>query len=107
MCVDNSRVGRFYRDVDDWRGALGRRMLCPDTGGKETQHMSTQFKPTNLIPASDTAAEHNVSVRTLNRWLGNPDLHFPRPIRINNRRYFLRGELDQWKVERAQASREE
>jgi hypothetical protein len=47
------------------------------------------------------AQRYDVSVRTLERWDLKPELGFPKPIRINGRRYRDLAELEAW--ERAQA----
>ena len=47
------------------------------------------------------AQRYDVSVRTLERWDLKPELGFPKPIRINGRRYRDLAELEA--LERAQA----
>jgi predicted DNA-binding transcriptional regulator AlpA len=48
-------------------------------------------------------ARYGISDMSLHRWLNNPDLNFPRPMKINRRRYFLEVDLIAW--ERARAGR--
>jgi hypothetical protein len=43
------------------------------------------------------AAELGVCSRTLDRWLHDAALGFPRPRVVNNRRYFERDAIDSWK----------
>ena len=57
----------------------------------------------NLIPAPHVCGRYNRNERTLDRWLKDEGLGFPRPIYIKNRRYFREAELVAW--ERAQASK--
>lgn len=57
-----------------------------------------------LIPAPAIAAELGVNIRTLDRWLRDPDLAFPKPVRIKTRNYFPRAEIDNWKNTRLRAS---
>jgi hypothetical protein len=58
----------------------------------------------NLIPAPQViGGRYNRNERTLDRWLKDEELGFPRPIYIKNRRYFRESELVAW--ERAQASK--
>ena len=45
----------------------------------------------SLLPAAQVLARYCISDMTLFRWLKNPHLKFPKPIRINGRRY--------WRVE--------
>jgi len=42
------------------------------------------------------AQRYDVSVRTLERWDLKPELGFPKPIRINGRRYRDAAKLDAW-----------
>ena len=41
-----------------------------------------------LLPARKTQQRYDVADRTLDRWLSDPGLNFPRPVVINRRRYF-------------------
>jgi predicted DNA-binding transcriptional regulator AlpA len=54
-----------------------------------------------LLPARRVMARYQVSDRTIDRWLDDPRLKFPRPIVINRRRYFRLSELMAWECERA------
>ena len=49
------------------------------------------------------AKKFGISTRTVDRWLKNDDLKFPRPIRINDRRYWASGDLDRWAAQRESA----
>jgi hypothetical protein len=55
------------------------------------------------LPARQVWTRFGVTDRTLDRWLANSALNFPRPLVINRRRYFLLDEIEEW--ERAQARR--
>ncbi|THD58343.1 MAG: DNA-binding protein [Bradyrhizobium sp.] len=56
----------------------------------------------NYIPAPQVSRQrYKKSERTLDRWLKDEDLGFPRPIYIRGRRYFREADLVEW--ERAQA----
>jgi hypothetical protein len=49
------------------------------------------------IPDSQVARDrYHVHPTTINRWDRNQALNFPKPIRINNRKYRDREELDEW-----------
>jgi predicted DNA-binding transcriptional regulator AlpA len=41
------------------------------------------------------------SQRTIDRWIVNPDLHFPKPCIINGRRFWDEADLAAWERERA------
>jgi predicted DNA-binding transcriptional regulator AlpA len=41
------------------------------------------------------------SLRTLDRWLADPRIGFPRPVRIGTRRYFSEREIAEFKAKKA------
>ena len=53
------------------------------------------------LPARMVWTRFCVTDRTLDRWLADPKLKFPRPMLIKTRRYFFLDEIEEW--ERAQA----
>jgi hypothetical protein len=59
--------------------------------------------PDNMLPAAMVWRRYGKTDRTLDRWLKDESLGFPRPVVIRNRRYFKEAELLDW--ERAQASK--
>jgi hypothetical protein len=54
-----------------------------------------------LIPDSRVAKRYSVTLRTLDRWDRRPELGFPPPRRIRNRKYRVLHELDIWDRENA------
>ena len=52
-------------------------------------------------PARKVCARYDIVDRTLDRWLADPAMGFPRPIVINTRRYFSEPELVAWERRRA------
>jgi hypothetical protein len=54
-----------------------------------------------ILPARAVWERYRVTGRTLDRWLANAELSFPRPIVINNRRYFDENQLIAWERARA------
>jgi predicted DNA-binding transcriptional regulator AlpA len=63
-------------------------------------------KPTEvLLPATPTRKRYGVSDMTLWRWENDADLGFPKPIRINGRRYWRIADLQAF--EARQASKQE
>jgi hypothetical protein len=57
-----------------------------------------------LLPARAVLARYGIVDRTLDRWLGNERLGFPRPLYVNRRRYFFEAELDRWERDKAAKS---
>jgi len=55
----------------------------------------------DLLPDKAVAERYSVCSRTIARWDRQPDLGFPKPIRINDRKYRRRHELEVWERERA------
>jgi len=53
------------------------------------------------LPARMVWTRFGVTDRTLDRWVADARLNFPRPMFINGRRYFFLDEIEGW--ERAQA----
>ena len=51
-----------------------------------------------LVPVTpDVADEFNRNPRTIKRWICDPKIGFPTPIRINNRLYVTRRALEDFK----------
>lgn len=67
----------------------------------DTGHSYTETGP--LIPARDVLKRYAVVDRTLDRWLANPELDFPRPFVVNGRRYFRENALLEWERRQARA----
>ena len=57
----------------------------------------------NMLPAAQVWKRYGKTDRTLDRWLKDEKLGFPRPVFIRSRRYFKEAELLDW--ERAQAGK--
>jgi predicted DNA-binding transcriptional regulator AlpA len=55
------------------------------------------------LPARLVWTRFGVTSRTLDRWIGDDDLGFPRPMLINKRRYFLLGEIEAWERQQARS----
>jgi hypothetical protein len=53
------------------------------------------------LPATAAAARYGVVPRTIDRWLARPELNFPRPHRVNRRRYWWLSQLRNWDRSRA------
>ncbi len=55
----------------------------------------------NLLSAPATQKYlGGISQMSLWRWLKNPDMHFPQPVRINTRRYWREADLQAWVASR-------
>lgn len=59
-----------------------------------------------LLPARGVWSRYGVTDRTLDRWLANDALSFPRPLVINRRRYFRERDLIAWERRRASSKSE-
>jgi N6-adenosine-specific RNA methylase IME4/predicted DNA-binding transcriptional regulator AlpA len=63
--------------------------------------------PTNISESSDrlptgaVARRYGVTQRSVDRWLADETLNFPKPLRICGRKYFLISELEKWERQRA------
>jgi predicted DNA-binding transcriptional regulator AlpA len=56
-----------------------------------------------LIPTRQVAERYHVTLRSIDRWIRDPELGFPKPIQINSRNYFNENELDAFDRRRAEA----
>jgi predicted DNA-binding transcriptional regulator AlpA len=50
-----------------------------------------------LVPQPKVEQEFDRTAMTLYRWLRDSALQFPRPVKIRNRNYWLRSDLDAFK----------
>jgi len=50
-----------------------------------------------LVPITDIAKEFCRCARTVKRWIADPEIGFPTPIRLNNRLYVNRTALEDFK----------
>jgi predicted DNA-binding transcriptional regulator AlpA len=57
------------------------------------------------LPARRVWERLGIVDRTLNRWLVDPRLNFPRPIYVNRRRYFWFDEIEAWERNQLNARR--
>ncbi|WP_210245946.1 DNA-binding protein [Methylobacterium sp. WL19] len=60
-----------------------------------------QKTPDELLPATPTRMRYGVSDMTLWRWENDPALGFPKPIRINGRRYWRIADLQAFEARQA------
>jgi len=55
--------------------------------------------PTDVrLPSKAVTARFGISRRTLDRWLRDNVLNFPRPLVINHRLYFALAEIEAWET---------
>jgi hypothetical protein len=59
------------------------------------------YSPEVRLPTVQVAKRFSVVVRTVERWLQDPNLNFPKPIVVNKRRYWRLEELERWERSRA------
>ena len=55
----------------------------------------------SLLPARAVWSRYGVCSRTIDRWLGDPELKFPKPVVILKRRYWEAAKLEEWERQRA------
>ena len=56
-----------------------------------------EHAPNNTrTPIRNVAERYDVHVRTIERWIEDPALRFPKPMYIRGRRYFKTAELQAW-----------
>ena len=48
------------------------------------------------LPTGAVAARYGVTTRSVDRWWRNPDLNFPQPIIVNQRKYWALTDLEIW-----------
>ena len=60
-----------------------------------------------LLPDPKVRERYGVSAQTIWRWDHKPELGFPRPIRINGRKYRDEAELDKFDARRAAVNHSE
>ena len=52
------------------------------------------------LPTGAVAARYGVTTRSVDRWWKDPDLNFPQPIIINQRKYWAVTDLEIWERQR-------
>ena len=57
--------------------------------------------PDDLLPDLKVAERYQVTLRTVHRWDEDPELDFPKPLWIRNRKYRRVKELERWERKRA------
>lgn len=57
-----------------------------------------------LKPKPDVARDFGVTTRSIDRWIKDQSLGFPRPVKINSRCYFDADALEAWKAARLRHS---
>jgi hypothetical protein len=65
-------------------------------GIQDTQNMKDDI----LVPDPVFAEELGIHLRTLDRWDRDPDVGTPRAVKIRNRKYRWRSEIDHFKASR-------
>jgi predicted DNA-binding transcriptional regulator AlpA len=68
--------------------------------------METNIAATDdvLLPARKTMQRYGIADRTLDRWVADPKLGFPRPVVINTKRYLRVADLRAWELKLARAA---
>ena len=84
MPVDGFR-GDWLKRGDGFEGGADRKM----TLGIEVDHR---------VNSRYLMARYDVVDRTIDRWLADPKLNFPKPLKINARRYWRLSEVLAWEA---------
>jgi len=53
------------------------------------------------LPSKKVCARYHIVMRTLDRWIADPAMQFPKPLYINGRRFHSEPELIAWERKRA------
>jgi excisionase family DNA binding protein len=62
--------------------------------------------PNRKLRTREVCVRYSISDRTLQRWIENAGLEFPKPVSINSRNFFDETALDEWDEVMAARSRE-
>ena len=62
---------------------------------------TVMYSPEVRLPTVQVAKRFNVVVRTIERWLQDSNLNFPKPLVVNKRKYWRLEELERWERSRA------
>jgi predicted DNA-binding transcriptional regulator AlpA len=54
------------------------------------------MKSVKYLPNKDVASRYGVTTRTIDNWLADDELGFPKPILINSRKLYPERELDEF-----------
>jgi hypothetical protein len=65
-----------------------------------SRKLTTTPESSARLPTGDVAARYGVTPRSIDRWRKDPELAFPQPIYIRDRKYWSLGELERWERER-------
>jgi predicted DNA-binding transcriptional regulator AlpA len=57
-----------------------------------------------LSPTSKVMERYSCSDRTIDRWVADPDLNFPKPIYIKRRRFWFDDQLDEFDASRVEGA---
>ena len=73
-----------------------RHAVRPDSTGPPLPIDPDLEAQDRRLPTVAVAARYGVVVRTVERWLGQDELNFPRPVWINRRKYWWLSQLREW-----------
>jgi hypothetical protein len=55
-------------------------------------------------PSLRSQKELGITSRTLTRWMADPRMGFPEPVVLNQRNFFVRAAIEDWKLARIRVS---
>jgi predicted DNA-binding transcriptional regulator AlpA len=78
--------------------------LPPPSGGKADAEIAQCKAASSWVNSAELAADLGITQRTLDRWLRDVVLGFPRPRWVGVIRHFDRAEIEAWKASRPVAT---
>lgn len=63
--------------------------------------MSDSTERDRLLPIRQVIARYSVTDRTIDRWLADPRVNFPKPLVIQRRRFWRLAEIENFERQRA------
>jgi predicted DNA-binding transcriptional regulator AlpA len=70
----------------------------------ETSPAGASWRQRRKLQTRHLLERYGVSDRSIDRWLANPDLNFPKPMVIGRRRYWDADEIDEFDRQRKAAT---
>ena len=74
--------------------------IVPGTSGRRSPTRTAR-----KLAARRVCQRYDICDRTLDRWVADPKLKFPKPMFVNKRRYFDENELDEFDRRQVKKSR--
>ena len=92
--------------VDGFRGDWLKRGQGFEGGAERKMTLSTEVVD-QRVNTRFLMQRYNVVDRTIDRWVDDPKLDFPKPLKINNRRYWRLSEILEWEANQESSQQHE